>query len=673
MGSHSILLPYLSPSNYFRNHAIVRSSQLAAYNAGTLCDPNWVAMVTNAGAGGYQRIRYMNALGATVSGSNNGTQGMYCYQLPALTTGSSLTQTMTAVWNGPSITLPCLLGNGSALDVAQNNTVTLTYNSAIAVFGSAFTQAVSAGNTNLWIPAFNGWAARQTPSMAFWSAGSGGGFLPYETCLAMSAATDTDCWLNIPVWANSFTSMGSAFWTGLANLCYTDSLSNPGRKYFLEFANEIFIEADEAYCNMLAKTTFGTADFTSWIGYQLALISQAFSAVFGASFASTIRIGPSTQFAVGNGSSFLVAMMNGPSIGGGTYPNSFLTSAPYTYFTHWSIAPYMPPGGISSADLTTMMGVANPLNDFFACMYGNVGTVANGSITYSSINSAGMVGQTVNQFSTIKSAATSGQPWASFPVHCYEGGPNFGATGYSSTAGSYTGPYGGGAYTTLRSAVTALFINANRDPRMGYALYDPTHQLSSNPGFLPALVSAGVTSLTYFDDCQFEAQYGVWGALSNVMQLPSSGGSGTAASYPKYAAIMDYIEGIVPATFDYYISPTGSDSNAGTLASPWAITSLALVYGNGGTTTPYTAQGKINAALTAGRRVGFLPGVYDVSALMATAEVKSGPPVGALQLIGGTSSSASTYWGSANAGGFLFPTDGNLGCQGSQQYFRRSE
>lgn len=30
-----------------------------------------------------------------------------------------------------------------------------------------------------------------------------------------------------------------------------------------------------------------------------------------------------------------------------------------------------------------------------------------------------------------------------------------------------------------------------------------------------------------------------------------------------------------PVTFDYYISPTGSDSNPGTLASPWAITALA--------------------------------------------------------------------------------------------------
>src|SRR5581483_5141586 len=33
-------------------------------------------------------------------------------------------------------------------------------------------------------------------------------------------------------------------------------------------------------------------------------------------------------------------------------------------------------------------------------------------------------------------------------------------------------------------------------------------------------------------------------------------------------------------TFDFYISPTGSDSNAGTLLSPWAITSLQLISAN---------------------------------------------------------------------------------------------
>jgi hypothetical protein len=51
--------------------------------------------------------------------------------------------------------------------------------------------------------------------------------------------------------------------------------------------------------------------------------------------------------------------------------------------------------------------------------------------------------------------------------------------------------------------------------------------------------------------------------------------------------------------FDYYIGPSGSDSNAGTQASPWAITAL---------TDASPSYRKI-----AGKRIGLLDGHYDVS------------------------------------------------------------
>lgn len=54
-------------------------------------------------------------------------------------------------------------------------------------------------------------------------------------------------------------------------------------------------------------------------------------------------------------------------------------------------------------------------------------------------------------------------------------------------------------------------------------------------------------------------------------------------------------------SFDYYISSTGSDSNQGTLASPWAITSLR-------DTSPHNAS-------MAGKRVGLVAGSYNVASL----------------------------------------------------------
>lgn len=84
--------------------------------------------------------------------------------------------------------------------------------------------------------------------------------------------------------------------------------------------------------------------------------------------------------------------------------------------------------------------------------------------------------------------------------------------------------------------------------------------------------------------------------------------------------------------FDYYISTTGSDSNAGTLAAPWAITSLQTT--------------SANWSSLAGKRIGLLPGTYNVGTMMV-----NDPVTGALQIPGGTSG-ASTYLGSSDSSGY---------------------
>jgi hypothetical protein len=80
--------------------------------------------------------------------------------------------------------------------------------------------------------------------------------------------------------------------------------------------------------------------------------------------------------------------------------------------------------------------------------------------------------------------------------------------------------------------------------------------------------------------------------------------------YPRLASAQS-------AGFDFYISPTGSDSNPGTLASPWAITAI---------NTKQSAY--------AGRRVGLLDGTYACSSLMGN----SGFYSPALNIAAGSSS-----------------------------------
>jgi hypothetical protein len=86
------------------------------------------------------------------------------------------------------------------------------------------------------------------------------------------------------------------------------------------------------------------------------------------------------------------------------------------------------------------------------------------------------------------------------------------------------------------------------------------------------------------------------------------------------------------STFDYYISTTGNDSNAGTLSAPWAVTSLQ--------------RSNKNQSLMAGKRIGMLPGVYGVYSLWQGA----GWNDPALNVPGGTASTP-TYIGSSNASG----------------------
>ena len=101
----------------------------------------------------------------------------------------------------------------------------------------------------------------------------------------------------------------------------------------------------------------------------------------------------------------------------------------------------------------------------------------------------------------------------------------------------------------------------------------------------------------------------------------------------------------VTATFDYYISPTGSDSNAGTQSSPWAITSLH-------DTNP-------NNEKIAGKRVGLLAGTYNVAGMTSASSPQDYQhPV--LNIPAG-SGGAPTVVQSVTARGAVFTFAGNVG------------
>ncbi len=93
--------------------------------------------------------------------------------------------------------------------------------------------------------------------------------------------------------------------------------------------------------------------------------------------------------------------------------------------------------------------------------------------------------------------------------------------------------------------------------------------------------------------------------------------------------------------FDYYLSPSGDDDNAGTLLSPWSITAL-----------------NSKQATYAGKRVGFLPGTYQYgtvggvqTTLYSLYQAQPGTNSGCVLQVNGGSAGAPTYLGSSDAAG----------------------
>jgi hypothetical protein len=91
--------------------------------------------------------------------------------------------------------------------------------------------------------------------------------------------------------------------------------------------------------------------------------------------------------------------------------------------------------------------------------------------------------------------------------------------------------------------------------------------------------------------------------------------------------------------FDYYISPIGNDSNPGTLAAPWAITSLCP--------TNQNANNLGNWNKIAGKHIGLIAGTYSVYNLWQGGSYDTP----ALSIPGGSSPSTMTYIASCDASG----------------------
>ena len=129
------------------------------------------------------------------------------------------------------------------------------------------------------------------------------------------------------------------------------------------------------------------------------------------------------------------------------------------------------------------------------------------------------------------------------------------------------------------------------------------------------------------------------GAIANELWVPAWARNPRGQVLPGGAA--------PGGPFDFYISPTGSNANTGTsIGSPWAITAI-----------------NAKQSTYAGKRLGILPGTYDVSGLMGSFHSP------ALMINGGLTALAPTYIGTANSSGLYAQGTATLDAKGASGFF----
>jgi hypothetical protein len=99
-------------------------------------------------------------------------------------------------------------------------------------------------------------------------------------------------------------------------------------------------------------------------------------------------------------------------------------------------------------------------------------------------------------------------------------------------------------------------------------------------------------------------------------------------------------------TFNYYISTTGADTNPGTLASPWALTSLLNPRCGG-----YNSAIKANQALMAGKSIGIVAGTYNLMQNYNVGSLSNMNFVEPLLITPSGTSTNFTYLGSCSSSG----------------------
>ena len=347
---------------------------------------------------------------------------------------------------------------------------------------------------NFLQPLVGSWTARPTPSQAFWGIGKGlpsynGGYsfgigVPYEVQIALCNETKRNGWFNLPYNADDIhiSNLASLLHSTLNAplLAYIELNDEPWVGWPSDFSGTNGAPAPSYYVAQGAAV-WGTGSSylltgMSWYTKRVSFIADTFASIWGSDFSRVIPLVNSQAansnvaktFTGGNGNLYGAISKNVKALAIAPY---FGASVPLSWTTQ-------PDGGLSYLFTEIMSGV--------------------GTSIWSGSSPGGVIQQSVRWVKANKSVADA----HGLQLLAYEGGQGFGLS-------------------SDPSALTNLYMTANRDSRMGTAYST----------YLSQMASTGIVLLNHYNSVRSYSQYGSWGTLENVLQTSS----------PKYDALVSFI------------------------------------------------------------------------------------------------------------------------------------
>jgi len=341
------------------------------------------------------------------------------------------------------------------------------------------------------------WSERPIPTYAFFGTPKG---VPIEIAVQLANAVSADAWMNVPVTAND------EYITQMAMLVHNQL--GKSQKVYVELSNEVWNSSFPQYKYAVTQgqalwpnQPSGDTGFEynrEWFGMRTAQMCDIWRSVWGLDLRLVCVLGAQAAWSFSATEALRCPYWTQGAPCSGHAINAV------------AIAPYM--GGEVPSAWTSQAdgGLAN----LFQSLYlqndpaGYDGSYLSRlwrkwSRTPTTIPPGGFIAEDASWERDFVGVLA---PYK-LPLLAYEGGQNF-ANGST-------------------DALNALYIAANRDPRMGeaYARY------------LQQWKAAGGQLFMYFEDIGVESKYGSWGALESIMQTTTP----LHSAPPKWQAIQNFL------------------------------------------------------------------------------------------------------------------------------------